>query len=135
EQAEWQLHRYATQVVLARVLDAEHARVIPRPPRRGDLHPALAAQVLPGKRRRVAGHVRHRPLSHDVATVTARSRTEVDHVIGLADRLLVMLHDDDRVAKIAKLLQRGEKTAVVALVQPDARLIQDVQHAAQTGAD
>src|SRR5690606_23875596 len=116
EQAEWQLHRYATQVVLARVLDAEHARVIPRPPRRGDLHPALAAQVLPGKRRRVAGHVRHRPLSYDVATVTARCRSGVGALLALADRLRVRLAMDEGVSSIAWRVQRGAKTAGVAPV-------------------
>jgi hypothetical protein len=50
-------------------------------------------------------------------------------VVGGAHRLLVVLDDDDGVAEIAKLLERGEEPRVVALVQADRRLVEDVQHA------
>jgi hypothetical protein len=39
-------------------------------------------------------------------------------VVGGADRLLVVLDDDDRVADVAHALERVEQPAVVALVQP-----------------
>ena len=60
---------------------------------------------------------------------------EVDHVVGRLDGLLVVLDHDDRVAQVAEPAQRAEQPLVVALVQPDARLVQDVEHADQPGAD
>ena len=60
---------------------------------------------------------------------------EIDDVIGGAHRLLVVLDDDDGVAEVAQLLERGEQSRVVALVQPDRRLVEDVQHADEARAD
>ena len=56
---------------------------------------------------------------------------DVDDVVGLADRLLVVLDDDDGVAGVAQVLQRGQQPAVVALVQTDRRLVEHVEHAGQ----
>ena len=56
---------------------------------------------------------------------------EVDDVVGGADRLLVVLDDDDGVAEIAQPRQRRQQLAVVALVQADRRLVEHVEHAGQ----
>ena len=60
---------------------------------------------------------------------------EVDQVVGGADRLFIVLDDDHRVAEVAQPHQRREEPRVVALVQADARLVEDVQHADQARAD
>jgi hypothetical protein len=52
-----------------------------------------------------------------------------------ADRLLVVLHHDHRVAEVPQLLQRAEEAQVVALVQADGGLVQDVEHADQPRSD
>ncbi len=62
-------------------------------------------------------------------------RPDVEHVIGLADRLLVMLDDDDGVALVAQVLERLQQPVVVALVQADRRLVEHVEHAGQARAD
>ncbi len=77
----------------------------------------------------------HRAFCHDVAPLVARAGPQVDDMIGGADGVLVVLHDDDGVAEIAKLPERAEQPGVVALVQTDARLVQHVEHADQTGPD
>ena len=46
-----------------------------------------------------------------------------------------MLDDDERVAEVAQLLERVQELFVVALVQADARLVEDVQHPHQARAD
>ena len=46
-----------------------------------------------------------------------------------------MLDDDDGVAEVAKLLERREQSRVVALMQPDRRLVEDVEHAHESRAD
>ncbi len=65
----------------------------------------------------------------------ARAGPHVDHVVRQADRLLVMLHDEDRVPQVAQPEQRIQEPAVVALMQADARFIQDVQDADEGRAD
>src|SRR3546814_12181910 len=64
-----------------------------------------------------------------------RAGAHVDDIVGMADRILVMLDDDHRVAEVAKALQRREQPVVVALVETDRRLVKDVEHARQAAAD
>ena len=53
----------------------------------------------------------------------------------LADRVLVVLDDEDGVAEVAQADERVDQPMVVALVQADRRLVEHVQHADQTRAD
>ncbi len=69
------------------------------------------------------------------AAVDAGARPHVDDVIGGADRLLVVLDDEHGVAEVAQALQRVEQARVVALVQADGRLVEDVEHADSERAD
>ena len=65
----------------------------------------------------------------------AGAGSKVDQVVGNANRLFVVLDDDDRVAEVAKVMQRSEQRAVVALMQSDRRLVEHVQHAGQVRAN
>ena len=60
---------------------------------------------------------------------------KVKHVVGLADGFFVMLHHDHGVALIAQVFQRGQKAAVIALVQPDRGFVQHVKHPGQATTD
>ena len=62
-------------------------------------------------------------------------RPHIDDPIGGADRLFVVLDDDDSVAEVTQPLQGIEQAPVVALVQSDRRLVQHVEHPGQPGAD
>jgi hypothetical protein len=63
--------------------------------------------------------------------VLAGPGTEVHQVVGRAHRALVVLDHDDRVAEVAQALERRDEPRVVALVQPDRRLVEDVQDSDQ----
>ena len=77
----------------------------------------------------------HGALGHDLAAEPPGARAEVDDVIRGANRVVVVLHHDDRVAEVAQAAQRAEQPLVVALVQPDARLVENVEHAHEPGPD
>jgi hypothetical protein len=94
-----------------------------------------SAQVLSGDRLGILGDLRRRALCYDPSAVRAGTGTEIHHVIGLADRILVMLDDDDGIAEIAQIDQRVEQPLVVALMQPDGGLVQNVHDAHQARAD
>ena len=99
-------------------------------PLRGHLDSTLAREILAreaGARLDRVG----RPVVDDLAALRAGARPEVDHVIGGADRLLVVLDDDDAVAEIAQAPEGGDEARVVASVQADARLVEHVHHAGQ----
>ena len=61
--------------------------------------------------------------------------TDVDDHVGGAHRVLIVLDHDERVADVAQRLQRRQQPVVVALVQPDRRFVEDVEHADQRRAD
>ncbi len=135
--AQWERHVDPLQVVLAGAADRDHlagARSAPGRDRDG----ALAREVLAGDGALVgeqappAGDrsgVDHR------AAVLPRARPDVHHVVGRPDRLLVVLHHDDRVAQVAQSLQRPDQALVVSLVQADGGLVEHVEHAHQPAAD
>ena len=62
-------------------------------------------------------------------------RTDVDDPVGSADRLLVVLDHDQGVAQVAEPDQGRDQAGVVPLVEADGRLVEDVEHAHQAGAD
>ena len=71
----------------------------------------------------------------DRAAVLAGARADVDDPVALADRLLVVLDDDHRVAEVAQAGQRVDEAPVVALVQADRRLVEHVQRADEARPD
>ena len=63
------------------------------------------------------------------------ARPHIHDVVGLLHHILVVLHHNYRVAGVAQLLERCDELHVVALVQADAGLIQDVEHVYQLQSD
>ena len=74
-------------------------------------------------------------LENQLPAVLARARAKVDHVVGGANGLLVVLDDNDCVPEVAQVRERLQQLAVVALVQADRRLVQDIEHAGEIGAN
>ena len=123
------------QVVAARAVDLEHELRIDsrRVARQRDLAPAR--EILAGERCGVRHDLVRRALRDDLAAVHAGARAHVDDVVGREDRLLVVLDDDHGVAEVAQVHERVEQALVVALVQADRRLVEDVHHADEARAD
>jgi len=61
----------------------------------------------------------------------AGSGPDVNDPVGRADGVLVMLDDDERVAQVPQSLEGLDESGVVALVQADTGLVQDVEDAHQ----
>ena len=123
------------QVVAARALEVQRQLLVARRAlgRNRDLH--SPGQVFAGQRVRVRHDFCGRALGDDLAAVHAGARADVDHVVGQADRVFVVLDHDHRVADVAQVLERAEQAIVVALMQADRRFVEDVHHADQAGAD
>ena len=60
---------------------------------------------------------------------------DVEDVVGDSDGVLVVLDDDQGVAHVPEPEQGLDQSLVVALVEPDRRLIEDVEHADEAGPD
>ena len=65
----------------------------------------------------------------------ARTGTDVDDMVGGMHRILIVLHNDQRIAEVAQMAQCCKQAVVVALMQSDARLIEDVEHTHEPRAD
>ena len=70
-----------------------------------------------------------------MTAVNAGAGPDVEHVVGGADGVLVVLHHDHGIAEIAQPLERFQQPRIVALVQPDRRLVEHVEHAREPRAD
>ncbi len=72
---------------------------------------------------------------HHVAALAPRLGAYVDHIVGFEHHVLVVLHHYHGVALVAQLLERVNEPLVVALVQADAGLVEDVEHIHQLRPD
>ena len=129
--AERDLNVDALQIVLAA---AEDAKLLPvsAASGRGDQNALLPAQILTRDGSGLGHQVLDAALGNDLTAVDACAGTDVHHVIRGADRILVMLHHDQRIAQIAQTAEGLQQLVVVALVQADGGLVQDIEDAHQT---
>ena len=134
ETAQGNIHVQILQIVLCRSADRKHVSVA-RAARFRNGDPASSREVVSRDGGRILLDLLGRSRRHDQAAVNARTGANIKKIIGVLHRLLVMLHHDHGVADVAQALQRGDKLGVVALMQTDARLVQNIQHAHKRGAD
>ena len=94
-----------------------------------------AREEVAGDAAVAGGHVGGRARRHHLAAPLAGAGAEVDHPVGRADRVFVVLDHDHRVALVAEGLERAQELDVVSRMQADRRLVEHVEHPRQTGAD
>ena len=87
----------------------------------------LVAQVLGRQRARLLQQRLERAGKDDPPALLAGAEPHVHDGVGDADHVGVVLDDEDGVALIAELPQDGDQPLVVARVQPDRRLVEDVE--------
>ena len=135
EQAGRQIDGDVLQVVAACLHQTQHALAVEGRAFFGDGDGFGAGEELPGDGLIATHHFVERAGDDDFAAVNASAGADVDDVVGGANGFLVVFHHQHGVAEIAQVRQRSEQPGVVALVQADGRLVQDVHHAHQPGAD
>ena len=133
QHAQRHLHVDVAQVVLRGPLHLHVARWAAPPLRRRDL--AGAGQELAGERVLDGDHLGGGALRDQLAAVLAGPRAQVHQVVGRSHRALVVLDHDHGVAQVAQALQRVDQALVVALVQADRGLVEDVEHPDQARPD
>jgi hypothetical protein len=91
-----------------------------------------AVEILGGEGFLVAQNLLERPLRNQFPASRPGAGADVEDVVGGADRVLVMLDDDHRVAEISEVAERLDESVVIALVQADAGFVENIQHAGKT---
>src|SRR5207248_4418044 len=133
EDTERDLRVHLLEVVLGGALDLDVARR-PAPLPRNRYLPR-AGEELARQRFLDRHHGLRGTLGDDPPSMLAGAWTEVDDVVGGSHRALVVLDHDHRVAEVAEALESRYEARVVALVEPDRRLVENVEDADQRGAD
>ena len=122
------------EIVLARAEDGDGFAVRAAPlGKHGD--PLASGDVGAGERGGRVHDLGRRAAGDQLAAVTAGAGAEVDDVVGAANGFFIVLDDEHGVAEVAQIFERGEQTAVVAVVQADGRFVENVEHAAQLRSD
>ncbi len=134
EQAERQFQVDIFQVVGFAAEDAEEFSV-GRAALGGHGDGEFAAEVTAGEGIGVVLDFLGVAFGDQVAAGVSGAGAEVDDVVGAADGFFVVLDDQDGVAHVAELLERGDQASVVAGVQADGGLVKDVKDAAKLRAD
>ena len=121
-----------------RVLEVVHRTALDRDalavafaPDFGHRNEFFARKVLSGDGFITFQQLVYRALEHDLAAVAARARADIHNVVSCKHGVLVVLDHDERVAEVAQPPQGRKQLVVVALVQTDGRLVEDIQHAHQ----
>ena len=74
-------------------------------------------------------------MRHDAAAVHTGTWAHVDHMVGNANHVFIVLHHQHAVANVAQVLQGANEAVVVALVQTNAGFVQHIHHARKTRAN
>ena len=135
EQAQGDLHVDVLQVVVPCAADHEALAVAGRRRAAGTSIRRVPARYWPVTLSGLGDHRGQRAGGHDLAPANAGTGTEIDEVVGRPHRVFVVLDHDHRVSLVAKLGQGRQQLAVVAGVQADRGLVEDVEHAHQAAAD
>ncbi len=134
EQAERYLHVDVFEVVLP-CADDLNRLAGPRPALLRHLDPARAGEVLSREAVLVGKEIGVAAGRHHLAAAHAGAGAEIDDVVGGPHRVLVVLDDDDGVAHVAQAFQAPQQSIVVARVQADRRLVEDVEDADEATTD
>ena len=132
--AQREIHRDALQVILMCFDDAQEFPIAGAP-HFGYLDIFTAREVRTGNAALGFADIRHTAGGNDLTAVDTGTGADVHDIIRLPHCILVMLHHDQSVAKVAQTLHRGDQLIIVTLVQTDARLVQHIQHTGQGAAD
>ena len=76
-----------------------------------------------------------RTFGDDASAVDARAWPEVDDAISRAHGVFVVFDDEDSIAAVAEVAERLDEAIVVAWVQADAGLVEDVECARKGRAE
>ena len=120
--------------MLAGAVDGQKISVA-RPALFRNVHAQSSGKILARDAFLDLGHLRRSSRRDNIAAVDARARPHVNQVVGGAQSLLVVLHDNHGVPQIAQTGQRVNQALVVALVKTDARLVKNVHDAGKRASN
>ena len=95
----------------------------------------FSAQILTSNGFRNLFDTRHFTAVHNLTTVLASTRTNVNNPIGCANGVFIVLDNHDSVPKIAQTNKSFNQSMIVALMQSNAWFVKHVQRAHKSRAN
>ena len=89
---------------------------------------ALGAVEVVARHGVLAEHLLWCALEYELAALASGSRSNVHDIVSVEHHVLVVFYHYHRVADVSQVFQRGDELFVVALMESDARLVEDVEH-------
>src|SRR5438128_328639 len=89
----------------------------------------FTAKILAGERLRLGNQSRKITFVHQAATKFARCWPNIENVIGGTNHVRVVLDDEHRVSNVAQVMKQPNQTIVVARMQTDRWLVENVKRA------
>ena len=94
-----------------------------------------ARQETAGERAAAAADLLRGAAGEQLAAVHARAGAEVHDHVGALHQFVVVLDHQQRVPAVAQALERVDQAIVVTRVQPDARLVEHIEHPGEVGSE
>ena len=98
-------------------------------------HGGRTGEIAPGERLGAGHDFSRGALSNDLATQAACAGAEIENVVGVPDGLFVVLDDKNGVAQVAQFFESLDEAVIVALMEADGGLIENIEDTAEAGAD
>src|SRR5215218_9006769 len=89
----------------------------------------IGREVLAGEGGAAGNEIGRRALEHDPAAVVAGAWAQIDDPVGVRHDRLVVLDDDDRLARVNEPVEQAEQLFDVSEVEAGRRLVEDVDTA------
>ena len=115
--------------------DLDHAARITLAAFFGDRDLQAAAQILCRQTLCRFDDLGRMPFDDHFTATNTRTRPEIDQVIALAHRVFIVLDHDDGIPDIAKVLKRADQAIVIARMEANRWLVQNVKNSNQSGTD
>src|SRR5262249_4229936 len=104
-------------------------------PRTGNGDSQGTTEVFASEGLRVLGDAGWRPSRDEMATVFTCSWPQVKDVVGCQNGLTIMLDDQDRIAQITEASQARDRAFIIAPMQTNARVGEDIEPPHQARAN
>ncbi len=89
-----------------------------------------SGEVAAGKRGGAGHDLFGRAFSDDVSAQAPSPWSQIKNKVGAADRVFVVLDDEDGIAEVAQLFEGSDEAFVVSLMEADGGLVEDIENTA-----
>ncbi len=132
--AQREFHVDILEIVRSGTLD-DNTVTVARPPLIRHIDLLRARQILPGQGFLAVHDILHGALRDQFAAVNTRARSDVHDMVCRVHGILIVLDYHQGIADVRQVPQGLQQLFIVLLVQADARLVKNIEHAHQPGTD